>query len=592
MIALRVWNWRPLSIHVAVGWLVVVVAAAAFAPLLANHRPLWVASSGGLGSSPALMALSPVDLVGIASAVLGITAALGWAVHRNRSRLARHFVYVLAGLAGGLVVISVALPVLETSLRRDVSPWIANWRTRPEFAGEVAVTSTALVMVPVIGAAILLRRRRRFVVAVGVGVVLAGLSLSVQNQTTGGMTLGDQFGQPGIVWALVAYSPQVSVDSQSLVQRAPPGAALAKARAGAILASRPMTVEALRDIGGRVASSELDADAQAALQSVVSEIAAEGQPVSSKEVISRYKSLAGFCPLVVSELVESTWRGPLGSPDQQPIIELVGHAQGLSSVQRSGAISAVVAAFAAPQPIGQLTGTALAERIAVAIGPRSQLGTDSQGYDVAAQMIHGARTAIGVGVLATALALCIGIPLGAIMGWRGGLIDLLGMRLIEIFRSIPGLLLVIVAAAVLPKTVVTLVVMLALYMWTGAAKFVRAEFLRIRELDYVAAARAAGVGEFSVVTRHMLPGALSPVIVNASFAVGAMIVFESTLSYLGLGPSGVASWGSLLSQAIDSSHQFHWWLAVPPGAAIFLTVYALNAVGEYARERLDPRLAG
>ena len=218
------------------------------------------------------------------------------------------------------------------------------------------------------------------------------------------------------------------------------------------------------------------------------------------------------------------------------------------------------------------------------------LGTDALGKDVLSQMLWACRLSISIGLVSTGIALLIGVTIGAVMGFFGGWVDLLLFRVVEIFMAIPVLFLLIVAAAVLPRNTYMMMAIIGCVSWTGAARFTRAEFLKLRRQDFVQGAQAAGLPLRSVLFRHMLPNGVTPVLVDASFAVAAAIIAEATLSYLGLGPDGQASWGKLLSSATGTTGTFVWWLAVFPGFAIFFTVLSYNMLGEAMRDAIDPKL--
>jgi len=220
------------------------------------------------------------------------------------------------------------------------------------------------------------------------------------------------------------------------------------------------------------------------------------------------------------------------------------------------------------------------------------LGTDALGRDVLSQMLHACRLSISIGLVSTGIAVAIGVTLGALMGFFGGWVDAVLMRLVEVVMAIPVLFLLIVAVGVLPtewRTTHALMVVIGCVSWTGAARFTRAEFMKLRGQEFVLAARAAGLPLRSVLGRHILPNAVTPVLVDASFAVAAAILAEATLSYLGLGPPEQASWGALLAGATGTVGDFVWWLAIFPGGAIFLTVLSYNLVGEALRDAMDPR---
>jgi peptide/nickel transport system permease protein len=223
--------------------------------------------------------------------------------------------------------------------------------------------------------------------------------------------------------------------------------------------------------------------------------------------------------------------------------------------------------------------------------PDSQhlLGTDDLGRDVLSRMIHGARVSLLVGILATALSLLVGGSLGALAGYYGGAIDWVVSRLIEIVLCFPFVFLVLGIVALFRPSLWTILIALAITQWTTEARFIRAEFLRIRELEYTQAARASGARDPRIIFRHLLPNALAPVLVSASFGVASAILIESALSFLGFGVAvPTASWGSILAVAQDFIDHA-WWLALFPGLAIFLTVAAFNLIGDRLRDALDPR---
>ena len=217
-------------------------------------------------------------------------------------------------------------------------------------------------------------------------------------------------------------------------------------------------------------------------------------------------------------------------------------------------------------------------------------GTDENGADVLSRMIHASRIALGIGLVATGIAMLIGIVVGGLMGWFSGAVDLAGMRLVEIFEAVPTLFLLLTFVAFFGRSLYLMMVIIGLTGWTGYARFVRAEFLRLREQDYVQAAVACGLPLHSILFRHMLPNGVAPILVAASFGIASAILAEAMLSFLGLGLVDDPSWGQMLNQAVRSS-TFNWWMAVFPGGAIFLTVFAYNLIGEALRDAIDPYLS-
>ena len=218
------------------------------------------------------------------------------------------------------------------------------------------------------------------------------------------------------------------------------------------------------------------------------------------------------------------------------------------------------------------------------------LGTDPIGRDVLTQMLHACRLSISIGLVSTGISVVIGIVIGSLMGYFGGWVDLVLSRIVEIFMAIPVLFLLIVAASALPRNTYVMMAIIGCVTWTGSARFIRAEFLKLRNQDFVQSCRAVGLPLHSTLFRHMLPNGITPVLVQASFGIAAAIIAEATLSYLGLGPYGQSSWGKLLSLTTGETGIFLWWMAVFPGVAIFLTVLAYNVLGENFRDAIDPKM--
>ena len=216
------------------------------------------------------------------------------------------------------------------------------------------------------------------------------------------------------------------------------------------------------------------------------------------------------------------------------------------------------------------------------------MGTTSNGEDLASRMVHGSRIALVIGFISTGIAVFIGIIIGGLLGYFAGWVDLIGLRLVEIFASIPVIMLLIMIVAFYGRSLLLMMVVLGLTGWVGYAYFIRAEFLKLRKMDYVMAARAAGTPLHLILFRHMLPNGVAPVLVGASFGIAGAIMTEATLSFLGLGLENEPSWGQMLNQARQGG-SFSWWLAICPGAAIFLTVFAYNLIGEALRDVIDPR---
>ena len=219
------------------------------------------------------------------------------------------------------------------------------------------------------------------------------------------------------------------------------------------------------------------------------------------------------------------------------------------------------------------------------------MGTSEKGADVASRMIHATRVALVIGLIATGISLILGVIVGGLMGYFSGWVDLLGMRLVEVFSAIPVIFILIMICAVYDRNIYLMMTVIGLTGWVGYAIFIRAEFLRLRKMDYVQAAQALGTPLHGILFRHLLPNGVAPVLVLASFGFASAILMESSLSFLGLGlPPQDPSWGQLLQEARNNGGA-QWWLVFYPGLAIFLTVFAYNLIGEALRDALDPRAA-
>ena len=227
-------------------------------------------------------------------------------------------------------------------------------------------------------------------------------------------------------------------------------------------------------------------------------------------------------------------------------------------------------------------------------------GTDDLGQDLLARMLHGGRISLAVGVVAMLISLSVGVVVGAVAGYHGGPADHVLMRVTDLFLALPQLPLLLLVVYLFRDFVrqalgpelgifVLIVAVIGALRWMSVARLVRAQFLTLREQDFVQAARGLGAGARRQIVRHILPNAFGPVIVAASLDVAAAIISESTLSFLGLGfPPDIPTWGRILFDARDNlDHAPHW--ALFPGTAIFLTVLSINYIGDGLRDALDPR---
>lgn len=218
------------------------------------------------------------------------------------------------------------------------------------------------------------------------------------------------------------------------------------------------------------------------------------------------------------------------------------------------------------------------------------LGTDELGRDVLSRLLYGARITLLVGVSSMIFSVLLGTFVGAVGGYYGGLIDNILMRITDVALSFPSIILLIIIAAYFKTTIFGMIVILGLTGWMGIARLIRGEFLSLKQKEYVIASQAIGNRDFRTIFRHILPNASAPLIVAATLRVGYSILFESALSWLGIGiKPPTPTWGNMLSNAQSDIFQAPW-LAVWPGVMIFLTVLTINFIGDGLRDALDPKL--
>lgn len=218
------------------------------------------------------------------------------------------------------------------------------------------------------------------------------------------------------------------------------------------------------------------------------------------------------------------------------------------------------------------------------------LGTDALGRDMLAGILHGSRISLLIGLAATAVALGVGVAIGATAGYFGGIVDDALMRLTDAVQTIPPFLLAIVIVVIVKPSVATIIGAIAAISWPTLARLVRAEFLRLRESEFVASCRLIGMGGMRIILTQMLPNCMAPIIVSASIMVASAILTEAGLSFLGLGDPNVISWGTMVGMG-RSDLRAGWYLVVIPGAAIVVSVLALNLLGDGLNDALNTRLA-
>jgi peptide/nickel transport system permease protein len=218
------------------------------------------------------------------------------------------------------------------------------------------------------------------------------------------------------------------------------------------------------------------------------------------------------------------------------------------------------------------------------------LGTDRNGRDVYSRMINGARVSLFAGFAAVAIVMTVGVLLGGLAGFFGGIVDSIIMRFTDILLSIPLILLLITAASLFQPALSTTIIVIGLTTWPGAARLIRGQFLALKTQEYVTAARAIGASSWRIMVRHLLPNTMAIVIVEATLWLGFAIFLEASLSYLGLGVQiPTPSWGNMLQDGQRDLITGAWWMTVFPGMAIFLTILAFNLMGDGLRDALDPR---
>ncbi|PCI10956.1 hypothetical protein COB72_02225 [bacterium] len=526
---------RPAAVS-GIVWIAIIAFFAIFSPVIASGHPLiaWAINedgSKGAMSSPMLHMLKLSDVILI---FWGIWAPILLLLPIKKLTIGEKLRLIIA--SGIQIAIAVVLIGAVSSVfgARDASDWMRSWEQKEFFSYIASAVIAVIAAVPFVAISIGVYKSRWrviYVIAVLLLTVILGGWKWAPNTSNFFYRADQTNAELDAMYTLVPFSPDQSETA---------------------MYNRPPMSTPLDSMWDRLAEEERVRLGQRA-------------SISNDQLAE----------IMVTDTTFSDLRRVSASIDDllsYPLYDLIDE---LEAMADSGQITDL---FTLKQAI---VGTS---------APTHVMGTDTLGQDVLSQMMHACRLSISIGFISTGIAVVIGVIVGSLMGYFGGWVDLLLYRVVEIFMAIPVLFLLIVAASVLPRNIYFMMAIIGCFTWTGAARFVRAEFMKLRETDYVQAAKAVGLPLWSILFKHMLPNGVTPVLVESSFAIAAAILIEATLSYLGLGPSGQASWGKLLSNASGETSDFIWWLAIFPGAAIFLTTMAYNLIGEALRDAIDPKL--
>ncbi len=575
-------------------WIGIIGFFAIFAPVLANGLPIWTIQRTDTGEiirswSPMLDSLTSTDILLLIGGVFAPILLLLPLRATRQWRLG--LVCAFATLAGSVVVLIAFVQYLMSGSDPEVlsSPWLP-WMV--SFSVSAAVLVCLFWLVPVRG------MPSKFSIS-AILLLLTGVICAdrwVQPVVTPDRFVrGERDGEMENIYTLIPWSPTQSE--------------------AVFYSRRPTTT--VSNAYQMVADEQLDDGIAFFIRTVVFNISPrlEGLRIDNDARSNLVEFVASGNEAMSTGLVESGMSDAYVARFLELSVELQAYRKGVEAGDAAGATAAAEAAVAI---VGGIDAASRNSRIMItdasdelrdkveerigfvekaearfddSYGRRDfYLGTDPIGRDVLTQMLHACRLSISIGLVSTGISVVIGIVIGSLMGYFGGWVDLVLSRVVEIFMAIPVLFLLIVAASALPRNTYVMMAIIGCVTWTGSARFIRAEFLKLRNQDFVQSCRAVGLPLHSTLFRHMLPNGITPVLVQASFGIAAAIIAEATLSYLGLGPYGQSSWGKLLSLTTGETGVFLWWMAVFPGVAIFLTVLAYNVLGENFRDAIDPKM--
>ena len=253
--------------------------------------------------------------------------------------------------------------------------------------------------------------------------------------------------------------------------------------------------------------------------------------------------------------------------------------------------AAIFAPFLAPHDPTQLFNDGISS-IGAPLAPTHKfpLGTDALGRDVLSRLVYGARLSLAISILGNLLAVTLGVSMGAAAGWWRGWVEQIIMRFTDIMLAFPALLLAMALVTIKGASLTVIIIVIGMVSWTGLCRITYGQVVALREREWIESARASGVGGVRILVRHIFPHLAAPIVVYATLGVGLTVVFEATLSYLGLGvPPPAPSWGRMIQDGANPNVLQFWWLMLFPSVALFLTVLSFNLLGDALRDALDPR---